>query len=428
MPYPEMVPIRQKFEGAPRCDDIAGAVTQGMRRIGLADKVIPGMRIALTAGSRGVANISVILKAAADELKRLGAQPFIVPAMGSHGGGTAPGQVEMLEALGVTEASTGVPILASMDTVQVGTTESGIPVFQDKYATEADGIVIVARTKTHTGFEGPIESGLHKMMMIGLGKHRGAIVAHQHINVRGYNAVLPEICKVVLAKQNILCGISTIENALDETAEINVLRPEEFWDREVELLARSKQLMARLPFDDIDVLVVDEIGKQISGSGMDSKVIARVLTEIEASPTTPRIKRIYVRDLTPQTHGNAAGVGAADFIHRRAFQKINLKATYINCLTGGGPRGGMIPVIAESDSEAFEYAFSTLGPVEPEQVRVVHIRNTLLLERLACSVNMLDVVRSNPRLEVTGAPYPIQFDRSGDLTRDLRPVVAAAAG
>ncbi len=428
MAYPKMVPIRQKFEGAPRCDDIPGAVARGMRAIDVASKVKPGMRIALTAGSRGVANIHVILKAAADELKRMGAKPFIVPTMGSHGGGTAEGQVEMLEALGVTEASAGVPIVASMETVQIGTTESGIPVYQDKNATEADGIVIVARTKTHTGFEGPVESGLHKMMMIGLGKHRGAIVAHQHINVRGYNAVLPEICKVVLAKQNILCGISTVENALDETAEINVIRPEDFWDREVELLKKSKQLMARLPFDDIDVLIVDEMGKQISGSGMDSKVIARVLTEIESGPTTPRIKRIYVRDLTPQTHGNAAGVGAADFIHRRAFQKINLKATYINCITGGGPVGGKIPVIGENDSEALEYAFGTVGPVEPEQVRVVHIRNTLLLEHLACSVNMLDEVKANPKLEITGAEYGQEFDRNGDLVRDLRPAMAPAAG
>ncbi len=266
--FPKMIRIRQLFD-APRLEDVQSAVRDELRRIELGSIIQPGMRIAITAGSRGIANIPSVLNAVVGEVLSAGGEPFIVPAMGSHGGAVAEGQLALLYALGITEESTGVPIISSMDTVQIAETSSGIPVYMDRYAAEADGVLVVNRIKPHTTFEGDIESGLYKMMAIGLAKHQGALTAHHIFFVRGYSNTIKEIGEAVLQTGCIAAGLGIIENVYEETAEIIACRPEKFEEVEKSALERAKTLVGRLPFDDIDVLIVDEIGKDVSGTGMD---------------------------------------------------------------------------------------------------------------------------------------------------------------
>ncbi len=412
--FPKMVEVRQTF-AAPRVDDVPAKVRSELARVGLGAKVKPGMTVALTAGSRGVTNIALILRTVADELKRMGAEPFVIPTMGSHGGAFAEGQVEILETLGVTEDYLGVPIRASMDTVQVGTTDTDVPVYVDKFAAGADGIVVIGRTKPHTDFKGEIESGLHKMMVIGLGKHRGALTAHRHALRRSFRNVLPEVGGVVLQKCNILCGLTTIENVYDQTAEIIGVRPEDFAAVEKGLQVRSKELIARIPFDQIDVLVVDQMGKNISGTGMDTNVIGRVRFPGEPDLDTPKINRIVVRDLTPQTHGNAIGVGLADFTTRKLVDKINYEATYINTLTGQGPERGMLPLICDDERQAMACAMFTCGAFSAECTRVVHIQDTLHLETMYISECMVAEAKQNSGLHVGSEYFDLEFDAGRSL-------------
>ncbi|MCL4533953.1 MAG: nickel-dependent lactate racemase [Bacteroidetes bacterium] len=412
--FSKMVEVRQTFP-APKVEDVPGKVRSELARVGLPARIKPGMTVALTAGSRGVTNIALILRTIAEELKRMGAKPFVVPTMGSHGGAFAEGQVEILSTLGVTEDYLGVPIRASMEVVQVGTTSTDIPVYVDQHAAGADGIIVVGRVKPHTDFKGEIESGLHKMMVIGLGKHRGALTAHRHALRRSFRAVLPEIGGVVLQKCNILCGVATIENVYDETADLVAVKPEEFEAVEKTLQVRSKELIARLPFDEIDVLIVDQMGKNISGTGMDTNVLGRVKFPGEPDLPTPRINRIVVRDLTPQTHGNAIGVGLADFTTRRLVDKINYEATYINCLTGQGPERGMLPMICDDERQAIACAMFTCGAFAPESTRVVHIQDTLHLETMYVSECLVPAAKGNPGLRVGSEAFDLEFDSDGTL-------------
>jgi hypothetical protein len=375
----------------------------------------PGQTVALTAGSRGVANIATILKAAADYLRTIGAKPFIIPAMGSHGGGTVDGQLDVLRHYGITEDSMGVPLRATMEVVQVGETSDGIPVWLDKYASEADHIGVINRVKPHTDFGGAIESGLFKMMTIGLGKYHGAQHYHRANVQHGYEHVIRAVGRTMLTQARIAFGLGVIENGYDQTAVIRAVCTSQFEDVELELQALSKKLAARLPFDFIHLLIVEEMGKNISGAGMDTKVIGRIMNIIEQPPKHPRILRIYVRDLHDDSYGNATGVGLADFVSRRLVSKIDPTATYINCLTGLSPESARIPITLDTDREAVDAALGTIGLVKSDEARIVRIRNTLLLEELDVSEALLPEVKQRDTLEMLWGPKGLAFDNNGGL-------------
>jgi hypothetical protein len=409
-----MVEVRQTFT-APKISDIPAKVRSELAAIGLTGKVRPGMAVAITAGSRGVTNIALILKTAVAELRRLGAAPFIVPTMGSHGGAYAEGQIAMLRELNVTEEYVGAPIKSSMEVVEVGTTRANMPVYIDRYAYSADGILVVNRVKPHTDFKGEIESGLHKMMTIGLGKHQGALTAHRYALHNSFRTVLPEVGEVVLGKCNILGGIATIENVYDETADIIGVAPSDFSRVERELQAKAKELIAKIPFDQIDLLIVDYMGKNISGTGMDTNVIGRVRFPNEPDLEKPKINRIVVRDLTPQTHGNAIGVGLADFTTWHLVNKIDYEATYINTLTGQGPERGMLPIICDDDRQAIECAMFTCGAFTPLSTRILHIQDTLHLEKMFVSECMVDEAKGIKGLAVQSGVTRLEFDNENKL-------------
>jgi hypothetical protein len=409
-----MYRLRQRFEG-PAIHDIPAAVAAELARAGVSATVKPGQTVALTAGSRGVANIATIVKATAEYLKAIGAKPFIIPAMGSHGGGTADGQLDVLRHYDITEETMGVPLRATMEVVQLGETADGLPVWLDKYASEADHIGVINRVKPHTDFSGAIESGLLKMMAIGLGKYHGAQHYHRANVQYGYEHVIRSVGRTILQQARIAFGLGIIENGYDQTAVIQAVRASEFEDTELRLQALAKQLAARLPFDFIHLLIVEEMGKNISGAGMDTKVIGRIMNIIEEAPKHPRILRIYVRDLHDDSYGNATGVGLADFVSRRLVDKIDSRATYINCLTGLSPESARIPITFDTDREAVEAALGTIGMVKPEEARIIRIQNTLLLEELEVSEAFLPEVRGRTNLEVLWGPKGLMFDGSGGL-------------
>ena len=421
MNYPEMYHVRQIFK-APKVDDIEEALSRELDSIQIRSRMRAGARIAITAGSRGVANIDRILRQVVRLLKEYGADPFLIPAMGSHGGGTAEGQMEVLRSLNITEDSIGAPIVSSMDVVEIGRSSFGFPVLVDKHAAEADGIVVVNRIKPHTDFEGPIESGLMKMMAIGMGKQKGCFEVHKQTVQFGYRQVIPEIGGVILEKLPVLFGVGIVENTYDETALIRAIPRSRFLEEEKKLLAEAKKLMARLPFDELDILIVDEMGKNISGTGMDTNVIGRIMFVGEKEPERPRITRIVVLALTEQSHGNAIGVGLADYTTKRLVEKIDHAVMATNAITAMSPEKGRIPIALETDREAVEAALSTIGAVEPEKARVVHIKNTLQIGELDVSEALLREVEGRKDLVVVDKLGPMSFDGEGNL----RPVSLAS--
>jgi hypothetical protein len=397
-------------------EDVAGAVTGALEALDLGRTVRPGQTVALTAGSRGIANIPAVLRATADFLKRLGARPFLVPAMGSHGGGTAEGQRHILESYGVTEAAVGAPIRASMDVVPLGTTAEGWPVVLDQRAAGADHIGVVARVKPHTGYHGPIESGLLKMMMIGLGKHAGALAYHRVLLDEPYDKVVRSVGRTVRERAPIAFGLALVENAYEETARVAAVRPDEMEPREEELLALARRLMARLPLRQADLLIVDEIGKDISGSGMDTNVVGRKRAfRFQNTDGQPQMRHIFVRRLSARTHGNAAGIGLADFTTTRLVRSMNYRATVINCLTAGYPEGAYLPVQFETDREVLDAALAIIGTRSAEEARVLRIRNTLHVEEIEVSEACLDVREGRTDLTPLEAPRAVAFDTQGNL-------------
>ena len=415
MSYPKMIRVRQQFE-APEVDDIAAAVRAEVKGLNLDSTVTPGKSVAVTVGSRGIANIALIIKSVVEELKSLNLEPFIVPAMGSHGAGVAENQRKIVEDYGCTEEYTGAPIRASMETVQVGTTEDGIPVYFDKHAFEADHVVVVGRVKPHTTFVGEIESGLHKMMLIGLGKHKGAELYHRAIVQHSFDRIVRTVAHTVLEKCGVLFGLGIVENQYDRTALLRAVPPENFADGEKELLLLAKKWMPRLPFDHADLLIVDEMGKNISGSGMDSNVIGRKFLDHRAAEKEfPKITRIYIRDLTEETHGNASGLGTAEFTHKRLVDKLDLEMTYINCLTGGHPPSGAIPIYFDSDRKILDVALKSIGLIEPEDAKVIHIKNTLDVVELLVSEPYAPEVEKRNDLSLVDGPSEIEFDGNGDF-------------
>lgn len=411
MVLPRMFRVKQRFEG-PTLHDIPGAVRETMRGLHLQDKVKPGQTVAITAGSRGIANIDRITRAVVDEIKALGLSPFIVPTMGSHGEATAEGQRKILEHYGITEAAMGCPVKSSMEVVRVGEVK-GSPVFCDRNAWEADHIAVVARVKTHTDFDAEIESGLFKMMAIGLGKQRGAEHYHRAGHHYSYAEIFPLVGKAILGTEHILFGLGIVENGYDETAKVQALLPKDFEEGEKSLLRESKTWMARLPFERLDLLIVDEMGKDVSGSGMDPNVIGRV--SVQKAPEYPKVKRLFVRDLTPACDGNAVGIGMADFTTRRLVDQINYAAMHMNAITSGVSEAAKVPMAFETDREAIQVALGMIGLTPPEQARVVRIKNTLLLAELDVSEALLPEVHARERLNVASQPAPLVFDDQGNL-------------
>ena len=419
MHLPAMYRIRQKID-PPVVADVAAAVRAEIAKLKLAGRLKPGGRVAVTGGSRGVANIATVIRTACDCLKELGAKPFVVPAMGSHGGATAEGQLQVLARYGITPESMEVPILSSMETVEIGQMPWGFPVHVDRHAVEADHIVLVNRVKPHTNFRAHVESGLMKMMVIGLGKHQGAILAHRASVDVGLPRVIPEVARFSLSKLPILFGLATVENVRHQTAKIEATLPEALEATEARLLQEAWALFGRIPFEFLHLLIVDEMGKEISGTGMDPNVLGRIYFAPNDEPKSPRYIRILVRDLTEKTAGNAVGMGLADFTTRRLANKVNFHYTYTNALTGLSPMRSKLPIVFETDRLAIEGALKTIGLTEPPDAKVARIRNTMDLEYLAVSEALLAEVRERSDLELLDGPHPFAFTEQGDLLDPAR--------
>ena len=375
-------------------------------------RIRPGMSVAITCGSRGVCNIAVITRAIVDFVKSCGGQPFVFPAMGSHGGATAEGQREILRGYGVTEETMDCPIRATMEVVQVGETEEGMPVFVDRYAYEADGIILCGRVKAHTAFRGPYESGILKMSVIGLGKQHGA----EHVHQDGFSdlgRLLPMIARVVFDKTKILGAVAVAENAFDQTCIVEGLLKEEIFEKEPDILRRSKERLGRIFFDDIDVLVVDRLGKDISGDGMDPNITGRFAVPYMESEK--KVQHIAVLDLTEETHGNCNGLGLADVTTRRLVEKIDVDCTYPNVVTSTVLCTPKIPLFAHSDRACIQIALKTCNYIDRENPRIVHIKDTMRLEEIEISQAMLEEARANEHIQILGEPHDWPFDEEGNL-------------
>jgi hypothetical protein len=415
MEFPRFARMRQHFTG-PKVADIDAAMKEQLAAIDFGKLVAPGMKIAITAGSRGVARINEIIRALVNEIKGYGGEPYIVPAMGSHGGATAEGQVEVLEGLGVTEAFCGAPILSSMEVDEIGRTEEGLPVYCDRIARSMDGIIVMNRVKVHTDFSSPlgIESGVMKMAAIGLGKHKTALLLHSY-GVHGIRDLMPKVAEVTLREANILCGIAIVENAFEETAAIEAIPTQRIFEREQELLKFSASLMPKLPVSELDLLVVDEIGKNYSGTGMDTNIIGRMRIAGVEEPADPKIRYILARDLSEASHGNALGIGLADLTTRRLFHKIDFRITNENVITSTFLHRAMIPIVLDSDRLAMLAAYRGTWGVEPKDWRILRIANTLHLQDFWASEALLPELIAQPQIEQLSAPEPLAFDEAGDL-------------
>ncbi|WP_210023372.1 MULTISPECIES: nickel pincer cofactor-dependent isomerase, group 22 [unclassified Paenibacillus] len=406
-----MCRVRQTF-GDFQIHDIERAVNKQLERPGTLDKIRYGQTVAITAGSRGIPHIDKITKAIVDEVKRVGGKPFIIPAMGSHGGATVKGQLEILESYGINEVFLGCPVLATTETIKVGETEYGLPVYLDKYAYEADGIVVVNRVKPHTAFRGLYESGLVKMLTIGLGKQKGAQICHSH----GFENMALNIvagAKIILESCNILFGVAVMENAYDQTRKIHAVPAEDILDEEPVLLEEAKQHMPSLLLNEFDVLIIDEIGKNISGDGADPNITGNFSTPYATGGAVKQ--RTIVLDLTEETHGNACGLGMADFTVQRAFDKMDFEKTYPNNITPAVSGPGKIPIILANDRLAIQAGIQTCVGINHENVRVVRIKNTLKVEEILISESLLDEARKHSSIEILEEPKDMAFNESGNL-------------
>jgi len=411
MAFPKFAKIRQKFE-AESIKDIPATIAEQFNHVQADEKIKPGMEIAITCGSRGIANIPLIVKSVADEIKKRGATPFIIPAMGSHGGATAEGQVEMLAGLGVTPESTGCEIRSSMDVEEVGLTSDGIPVYVDKHAYNADGIIVMGRVKPHTDFKNKVESGVLKMASIGMGKHKQALALHTY-GVKGISEMMPEVGKTAIKNSNTLFGVAIVENAHEETAIIEAIEPDDIEKRERELLKKAFKLMPSLPVDEIDILVVDEIGKNYSGTGMDTNIIGRIRVLGVEEPKTPDIKYVIASDVSEASHGNALGIGLADLTTKRLFEKIDYQAMNENVITSTFLDRAKIPIILDNDREALKAALRATWGVASEEARIVRIPNTLHIGDLYVSEVIFNELKDKKNIEILQEPKEMTFQADG---------------
>ncbi|MEF8906003.1 MAG: DUF362 domain-containing protein [Haloarculaceae archaeon] len=410
-PLPELGVIEQVWDTDPIPPGTLGDETQRAVESLSLEGVDPGGEIALGVGSRGIANLPEIVGGVVDALSEAGYDPFVFPAMGSHGGATADGQVEMLAELGVTDSTIGCEIRSSMEVVEVGRTpERDVPVFTDAHAAAADAIVPINRVKPHTDFDGDVESGLSKMLVIGMGKQRGAKVAHEWAVDWSFRRMIPELTEQLLDSLPVAGGVAIVEDQHDDTALVEGIPPSGFLERERDLLETAHDLMPKLPFDDLDVVVFDRLGKDVSGQGMDTNVIGRRPFSInEPEPDAPRIKRIYARRLTEATHGNAMGVGSADVVHGDIVAELDASTTLINALTASTIRGVRLPPVVETDRAGLVAALSTIGVVDPDTVRVLRATDTMHLHRCYASTALVERAREREDLRVVEEPTPIEF-------------------
>jgi hypothetical protein len=421
---PRMIEVRQDFPPSKPLD-IAALVRERFAASGVLERIELGMQIAVGVGSRGIANLSAAVKAVLEVLEGAGAKPFIVPAMGSHGGATPDGQMRILAGYGVTAETMGVPIHASMEVRKIGEAFQGRDVVFSAAALEADAVIAINRIKPHTDFQGDFGSGIQKMLAVGFGKQVGANLAHGAAANEGFFEAFREYARVVLGAVPVLCGVAILEDQRHQTAEIEVLPREAIVSGEKRLIARATELLPRLPLHEIDLLIVDEMGKEISGTGMDTNVIGREISGYSASlraqsrwPANGHsvlIHRILVCSLTEASKGNGTGIGLADFATTRLVEALDLRATYTNALTSLGVLTPKIPIHFDTDREAVEQALASLASVHPERLRVVRIANTLRLERLLASESCAEEMKGRPGLTLADTAEAMQFDSSGNL-------------
>jgi Lactate racemase N-terminal domain len=419
-----MLTVRQHFPDR-RLSDIPGAIQRELSAAPFAQNLKPGARIAIAVGSRGIANIATIVRTVVDFWKSRGCRPFIFPSMGSHGAATAEGQADVLAHFGIHEAAMGCPVISALDVVSLGHTPDGIEAFMDKNAYDADGVLVIGRVKWHTDFAGKIESGLLKMIAIGLGKFAGAQRYHIFGYRLGLEHVIRTVSRVTLRSGKILGGLAILEDANHNTAQITAVPIDQMEKKEEELVALTKSWMGRIPVP-LNLLIVDEIGKNYSGSGMDCKVVNRGPNgEYNPWDTAPHIDRIFIRGLSQHTYGNGVGIGMADVVNDRLIQAIDWNPTQINSITASTPANSRTPLHFPTDRECIERIWTTTGQYEKSAVTIGWIANSLELGTIRLSENLRPLIEANPIAEIAGEAEPLEFGRNGNLSGLLEPVTVA---
>jgi hypothetical protein len=397
--------ISQVFENK-KIDNVSEKIIQELDRIKFNEKIKPGMQIGITVGSRGIDNLDLIIKTVIQEVKKYGGSPLIISAMGSHGGATVEGQLSILESYGITEEKMGVPVKATTETVKFGKLENGLPVYLNKIAISLNGLIIINRIKVHTSFKSNIESGLCKMLAVGLGNHKGATLVHS-LGVKGLSDYMVKFAEVILQKAPILCGIGILENSYDKTYKITAANPEDFKKVDKKLLKGCKRILPRLPVLDVDLLIIEQIGKNISGTGMDTNVVGGITEFSKGTFSSPKIKEIMLLDITPESHGNAHGVGLATAITKKLYDKIDFQATYTNSVASGFLKKSRIPMIFSTEKEAFRTCLSVLGNLPEIKSRIIIIKNTLKLDEIYVSELVWEEIKERKDI--------LKFDNEGKL-------------
>lgn len=408
---PQIMKVSQTFDNT-KLDDVEGDLNQKLIDKNIKDKIKPGMKIAITGGSRGISFYKELMKTIVSFVKKCGATPFIVPSMGSHGGGTSEGQENMLKKLGITKESVGCEIISSMDVVEVGRTSKDLPVYIDKNAANADGIILLNRVKLHTSFRGKYESGLIKMMAIGLAKRKGADMTH-FLRYENMAENLVEVGKIALNNLNIICGVASIENGYNEVADLFVLHKDEILKEEPKILEKSKRLMPRIYLDDIDVLIVNEIGKNISGTGVDTNIVGRFHTN--AASGGPNTVKLGFLDISEKSGGNGNGMGLADFVSKKFFRKIDFESTYINAITSTEPNSVKLPLVLDNDKYVFQGCVKLCGVKNIQDIKLVIINNTKELDEIYMSKSAFENTVDKSKVKKESELFDIPFDEEGNL-------------
>ncbi|KIX15161.1 DUF362 domain-containing protein [Dethiosulfatarculus sandiegensis] len=416
MKLPAFGMIKQLYPHNP-LPDAAAWVNQEFARTDFLKTVKPGQSVAITAGSRGIKSMPQVLAGIVHEVKKAGGKPFIIPAMGSHGGGTGPGQAELLDHLGINEKTVGAPIHDRYDPIKVGEAKGMVPVYADKASKEADHVILVNRVKEHTEYQGETESGLIKMAAIGLGRQMGAETTHRlAVNITYYEA-LHAVAKVLFENLNVLGGVAILEDQLNTMRRLEAVPVDLIFEREPEILKETISYKPKLPYEELDLLIIDEIGKEISGTGADTKVVGRIMNIYEKEAKSPNITRIVIRDLSEKTDGNAIGLGLADYTTQKAVDKINLDTTLLNCVTGGTPEKGRIPLYLANDQKAIETALRTVGVWDETTLKAAWIINSKDLEVIAVSQKLWQEAKDSENTEPLGKLLDLPFDEDGNLPK-----------
>ena len=408
---PQIMKVSQTFDNT-KLDDVEGDLNQKLIYKNIKDKIKPGMKIAITGGSRGISSYKELMKTIVSFVKKCGATPFIIPSMGSHGGGTSEGQENMLKKLGITKESVGCEIISSMDVVEVGRTSKDLPVYIDKNAANADGIILLNRVKLHTSFRGKYESGLIKMMAIGLAKRKGADMTH-FLRYENMAENLVEVGKIAINNLNIICGVASIENGYNEVADVFVLNKDEILKEEPKILEKSKRLMPRIYLDDIDVLIVNEIGKNISGTGVDTNIVGRFHTN--AASGGPNTVKLGFLDISEKSGGNGNGMGLADFVSKKFFRKIDFESTYINAITSTEPNSVKLPLVLDNDKYVFQGCVKLCGVKNIQDIKLVIINNTKELDEIYMSKSAFENAVDKSKVKKESELFDIPFDEEGNL-------------